>query len=365
MTGYDRATRCVTFKPEKSLKGAMPAATIVHELAPAGGSVPRQIVQFAVPGSRAVLFASRTSALLCFGTGWYQVRTTGTGPWKLGAERPDLPLAYYGSVNRLVDAATALASNQSAVITVVAFGADNEGASFDLALNRQSLPGIVRLQRIHATPNMGGTIMGTSSSAAYFIGAGVVDEGDIPKLLEQMKSKDAMVRTEAIEDLRTLGRKARSAEPELKALLEDSSAHVRFAAASALLKMDAGNKAALDILHAGLASASAADRRYAAAAAGYTGKGGESLAEKLTALLKDPEEAVRLTALESISMQGPHAAEAVPALTEMLNSSDFQIDAADALGRIGPAARPALKSLTTPSPPISLPSAGRRCAEPR
>ena len=44
-------------------------------------------------------------------------------------------------------------------------------------------------------------------------------------------------------------------------------------------------------------------------------------------------------------MLGPAAAEAVPAVTKLLDDPEFTIDAADALGRIGPAARPALKRL--------------------
>jgi hypothetical protein len=62
--------------------------------------------------------------------------------------------------------------------------------------------------------------------------------------------------------------------------------------------------------------------------------------------LSDPDESVRLTALESLAMLGPTAGNAVPALTQMLDNKELAIDAADALGRIGPAAAPALKKLT-------------------
>lgn len=346
VTGYDAKTHTVSLKPIEALKGTLSTETVVHEVAPDGGGTPRQIVQWAVPGSRGVLFAARNTALLCFGTGWYQVKASADGPWQLGADRPDLPLAYYGSVNRLVDGVKALVAGQSAVITVVAFGADSEGASFDLALNRQSLPGVIRLQRIHATPGMPGNVASASSNPTYFIGAGVVDEEDIPELLEKMKSADASVRWDAVEDLRTLGKRAKSAMPTLSALLKDSDAHVRDAAASALLKMDPRQSAATEILLAGLSAKDAADRRYAAAAAGYAGAGGAALAEKLTALLNDSDEAVRLTALESVSMLGPAAGKAVPALIPMLDDKELQADAADALGRIGADARPALAKLT-------------------
>ncbi|HVT82640.1 MAG TPA: HEAT repeat domain-containing protein [Phycisphaerae bacterium] len=350
VTGYDRAAHTVTFKPVQTYKGTLAGDLITHQVAPENGIAPRQIIQWAVPGSRAVLFQSKTaargSALVCFGTGWYQVTSTATGPWKLGADRPDLPLAYYGSLSRLTEAVQALLKNQGAVITVVAFGADSEGASFDLALNRQALPGVVRLQRIRATLSMAGSVAGTSSNPTYFIGAGVVDQKDLPTLIEQLKSPDGTVRTEAAEDIRTLGRKAKSALPALTALLKDATPRVRYAAASAVLRINPADKSSVEVLLEGLGSADTASRHYAAASAGYTKTAGKPFAEKLTALLKDSDESVRLTALESVSMLGPVADKAVPVLVEMLDNKDLCIDAADALGRIGPAAAPGLKKLT-------------------
>ena len=349
VSAFDRAAQTVTFKPVETLKGTLEPGPIVHPVAPKGGMAPRAIVQWAIPGSRAVIFIQRGTArnitLLCYGTGWYEVTSVGTGAWKVGAERPDLPLAYYGSVSRLIDAVKALQNNQGAVITVVAFGADSEGASFDLALNRQSLPGVVRLQRIRATANMPGSIASASSNPSYFIGPGVVDDKDLPALLEKLKSPDAVTRAEAIEDLRTLGRKARSALPALAALMADASPRVRFDAASAVLQITPRNPQGIPILQAGLSDKDPVVRLYAAAAAGYAGAAGEPLADKLAALLKDSDESVRLTALESISMLGPAAAKAVPALLPLLDDKATAIDAADALGRIGIAARPAMKKL--------------------
>src|SRR6266852_4450833 len=60
VTAFDPKTHIVTLKPVQTLKGTVPADAINHEVAPTGGTSPRQIVQWAVPGSRGVLFASRT-----------------------------------------------------------------------------------------------------------------------------------------------------------------------------------------------------------------------------------------------------------------------------------------------------------------
>src|ERR1041384_3545533 len=186
-----------------------------------GGIVPRPIIQWAAPGTRGGMFASNTAALVCFGQGWYQVRLTG-GTWKLDKERPDLPLAYYGPVSTLAQGVEAMLAGKSAVITVVAHGADNEAASFDLALNRQSLPGMVRLQRLKADMNMPGSAM-SAANPAYLIGPGSVDVAQVPELIERLKSPDGLVRAEAADDLRTLGKKAKAAAPELAKLLNDTS----------------------------------------------------------------------------------------------------------------------------------------------
>jgi HEAT repeat protein len=347
---YDREKHVVTLAPVRTLKGTMAPDTFAHELAPASATVPRQVLQWAIPGSRAVLFQSRTAArgtaLLCFGTGWYQVNVTGTGTWKRGSERPDLPLAYYGSVSRLAEGVEAMLKGQGAVITLVAYGANNGGASFDLALNRQSLPGVVRVERIRATPSMPGTVASVSSNPLYFVGLGAVDERDLPGCLEQLKSSDATVRADAAEDLRSLGRKARSAAPALSGLLKDKSPHVRCAAASALQCLLPKDQTPLAVLSTALADGDAATRYYAAAAVGYCGAAAQPLAERLAALLEDPDEVVRLTALEAIAMLGPAAEKAAPAVTRLLDKKELVIDAADTLGRIGPAAAPAMPKLT-------------------
>ena len=346
VTAFDRDTHIVTLKAVRTLKGTEPPAAIQHEVAPKGGAVPRQVLQWATPGSRAVIFASRTTTLVCLGTTWYQVRSPGTGVWKLDKERPDLPLAYYGSVGRLAEGVIALLQNKGAVITVVAYGVDSEGAMFDLALNRQSLPGVVRVARIRATASMPGSVASASSNPAYFIGPGAVDENDLPALLKQIKSGEAVDRAEAADDLRALGRKVREATPDLLALLKDISPRVRLAAAAALCRVAPKETASITILLDGLKSTDAAVRRLAASYAAFAGEKGEPLVEPLAAMLSDTDETLRANALESISVLGPVAAKAVPKLIPMLDRPENVIDVADALGRIGSAASPALKRLT-------------------
>ena len=62
---FDRANHLVVFKAVRTLKGQIPADPIRHAVASAeGGAIPRQILQWAGPGARAVLFVSRNTALV-------------------------------------------------------------------------------------------------------------------------------------------------------------------------------------------------------------------------------------------------------------------------------------------------------------
>jgi len=343
---YSREKCVVVLKEVHTMKGASSPDLIRHRVGPpGGGAIPRQIMQWATPGARCVLFSSPTTTLVCLGQGWYQVHALGAGAWTLGTDRPDLPLAYYGTVSRLADSIASMLNGKNATLTVVAFGANDEGASFDLALNRQALPALVRVQRIRANLKMPSAVVAVSANPAYLLGIGPVDEADLPALLEKLRHADALERAEAANDLRCLGSKAGAAAAPLAELLGDSAPCVRFSAAAALLCIAPPNMRAVETLAQGLGSAELAVRRESARAAGLSGQAASPLADKLAALLKDPDESVRLTALQALSLLGPAAGSAAGAVTPLLDEPAWAIDAADALGRIGAPARPALKRL--------------------
>jgi hypothetical protein len=65
----------------------------------------------------------------------------------------------------------------------------------------------------------------------------------------------------------------------------------------------------------------------------------------LALLLKDANESTRVSALQAIALLGPVAASAAPAVVPLLDDPNTCIDAADALGRMGPSARPVPKRL--------------------
>ncbi|MGA2496378.1 MAG: HEAT repeat domain-containing protein [Tepidisphaeraceae bacterium] len=341
----------VILKPVRSLKGQLPTDIIRQDIAPTDSTIiPRQIAQWASPGARAILFTAGDSALVCSGPGWYQVSGGGSGGFaKLGADRPDLPLAFYGSISRLTDAIDAMLAGHDAVITVVAFDTDNQGPSFDLALNRQNLPGCVRVQRLRANLKMPQDVASAAANPAYSIGPGPVDEDELPALIEKLKSSDATVRAEAVNDIRTLGSKARAAAASLVECLADSAPRVRVSAAAAVLRVApraADRTRALALLSQALNSSDFQLRRAAIQAVGFAGPAAAPLAARLGTLLKNTDVSTQVASIQAIALLGTAARDATAAVIPLLDDPAYAIDAADALGRIGSPAKEALPRLT-------------------
>ena len=340
VVGLNESTHVLTLKEIRTLKGTGAQAPTLHNVASSDGNiVPPAVVQWAEAGARGVLFSTRTTTLLCFGEGWYQAKSSG-GEWKLGVDRSDLPLAYYGSVSRLADGIAKMLAGGDAILTTVQHGADDTAASFDLAFNRMNLPSVIRVQRIRANMTMPGTVMAMATNPAYVIGLGPVGEEELPALLQRLSSPDASVRAEAAADLQPLGRKAKSAEAGLIKLLSDPAERVRIAAASALLRITGSNSEAVNVLSRGLASTDVAIRRATADAVGRAGAGAAPLISSLTPVLKDQNLQTRRAAVRAVATLGPAASGVASALVPLLTDAGLKIEAADALGRIGPAARP-------------------------
>ena len=357
---YSPEKGAVILKKVRDLKGTTGADPIKQLLMRANESgVDRSILEWAAPGRRCVLFVTGKTGIICVGQGWYQVGASDDGWQRLGPPRPDLPLAYYGSVSRLAEAIPLILAGKSAVITTLPHGADREGASFDLALNRAALPGLVKVERIRASRRMPDNAMGVGSNPSYVLGQGRAEPSDVPRLRESLRATDASERAESAEDIGSLGAKAADAVPDLAKLLDDNSALVRLAAASALLRISPKETRAVDVLATGLAGTDADVRRQAAREAGLAGSAASPLAAKLADLLKDSDPTVRRTALQAIATLGPAAASAREAVTALLDQRDMAIDAADALGRMGPAARPSLKKL---APMLSADATAERWA---
>ncbi len=340
----------VLLKKVRDLKGTTGDDILKHQLLRKGEkAIDQAIIDWADPGRRCVLFVTGKAGVVCVGEGWYQINAADNGWWRIGPTRPDLPLAFYGSVARLTEALPLMLAGKTAIITALPHGADQEGASFDLALNRSSLPGFVKVERQRVSKKTPSMAMAVGGNPAYVIGMGRVGLDEVPALRAKLQSSDPAVRAASAADLGFLGTAADSVSSDLEKLLKDKTPNVRLSAASALLRIAPEKswlvKQATTVLEKGLTNKDAVVRRQAARAAGLAGAAAVPLVDKLAALLTDPETLVRRTALQAIATLGPAAARARASVTALLDHHETAIDAADALGRMGPAARPSLKAI--------------------
>jgi HEAT repeat protein len=209
-------------------------------------------------------------------------------------------------------------------------------------------------------------------AAVYALGK--LGPAGVPALQGAVQHTDTHIRTTALSrlgDLGDLGDAARPALPTLREALRDADLEVRVAAGEALTKLDPTTP--LDDLVAeltkALGGADESQRKQAAEALGRLGPAAKSAVPLLVKLLKSGSPEQRDQAVRALGGLGPAAREAVPALIEALQDREtdrqmaadraasklrgltldlglsVRAAAADALGEIGPEAKPAVPAL--------------------
>lgn len=160
----------------------------------------------------------------------------------------------------------------------------------------------------------------------------------VPALLGMVKGKDPALRLTAVEALGAIGPEARAAVAELTPLLKENDRPLRHAAATSLGSMGPAAESAvpalLDLLRQGA-------------------KFRSDWAQSTKSFKAKPRPAMDLQELETAPVAartlGRIGAAAVPALSGMLAEQDREIreHAAEALARVGPAAKGAIPALVT------------------
>jgi HEAT repeat protein len=190
--------------------------------------------------------------------------------------------------------------------------------------------------------------------------AGVTAQAaDIDALVKQLKDKDADVRRKAVQELSEAGKDAQSATPALVQALKDNDLFVRRFAAQALGEIEADPKVAAKPL-ADVLKDPKEKKEVKAAVAGSLGRMGAAGVAPLTAAVKDDatDTDVRRRAVEALGKIGPDAKPSLPALVAVLKmvpggkkkntdkDADLRIEAATALGHIASASdKDALEAL--------------------
>jgi HEAT repeat protein len=163
----------------------------------------------------------------------------------------------------------------------------------------------------------------------------------VPVLIETLKSDtEPRVRSQAAWALGEIGPAAKEATPELVRALDDAEPGVAGEAASALAKLGTPAGAKLvDVIRGGKASAVHAARALKMPVKGAT-------PALLAALNKETALEPRIAYIEALGAQGPMAAEAVPALVELVRQEGApRVHILAALGNMGEGAKNAVPLL--------------------
>ena len=233
--------------------------------------------------------------------------------------------------------------------------AKNGGSAVSVSLLIQDLNSDSQPKRIAAIDRLGS--MGPKAAAG--------ESGAVEALQKQLKlkSSSAMVQAHAAHALGQIGAAARPAAEALVSLVGSSDETVRREAVRALAKIKPGAKLVLPILARLLGDASPAVRTNALQA---LTEFGEPAVPLLIKALDD--EKTDYWAMLVLAELGPQAKAAVPALIKKLSSQQPEIrhEALIALGKIGPAAAPAVGEWPTRwSNARIFPSCSVRWAAPR
>lgn len=346
----DEQREVLVFRKVADLKGSLVQDRLMHSVRDKRNpQVAKAILNWAEPGKTAICFIRGSTSLIYTGGLWYESAAAPQGGWWLMTRaRPELALAYIGTVDKLRRAVTAMVAKKPFVITAVKLEGRRTEAYDDTVYQHNFLRGpLPPLWRIKVSLDMPGltiSLIDNPEASPWIVGQGAGSAQDVPPLVAALREDDARVRADAADELRWLGKEARSAVPDLETAMKDQQPAVRIRAAAALDTIDPGNRAAYASLIA-LANDPSAPRRKAVEALGDMGADARESIPLLKLLLADKDVALRTAAVESLGLIGPDAGDAVADLTHLLDDKDLAPAAADALGRIGPPARAAVPRL--------------------
>jgi HEAT repeat protein len=176
------------------------------------------------------------------------------------------------------------------------------------------------------------------------------DVSSLPKLLADLGSPKAQVRSRAALALGELGPDAQTAIPALVKALKDSDETVARQAGRSLRAIGAPTRDDLPLLIEGIRDANPRVRNYAVEALGKMGAEARSAVPALAQVLKakETDTELRQQAARTLGQIGPAAtAQGVPALSEALKSPEAVVReaAAETLGKFGGQAKAAVPAL--------------------
>jgi HEAT repeat protein len=169
-------------------------------------------------------------------------------------------------------------------------------------------------------------------------------EPAVSELLPHLKDPDEFVRLRIVTVLGGIGPDAKAALPAIEAAKQDSSAFVRSAAEEAEIRIKVDAKALLGLLK----DKDEDKRMYAVKAIAFLGPHAKPVLSDLCNVLRnDKSKEIRREVPRTLGRLGKDGKDAVPALAAALSDPDdtVKLNAMQALGEMGTDARPALQAI--------------------
>jgi HEAT repeat protein len=166
-----------------------------------------------------------------------------------------------------------------------------------------------------------------------------MDGSVIPVMSKALTSPSTTIRLVAAQVLGGMKYAAVDAAPNLSKACEDADPQVRASALTALVAVRASSSLSTPRVEAGFKDPAPEVRAAALRAVPELGGNSRSFAPEVLAALRDPERTVRAAAIRALE---PGSTAAVPVLVEKLSDPAMHEEAAEALGNLGSAGKPAL-----------------------
>jgi HEAT repeat protein len=368
--------QAILFKRVAQIKG-METSDDVKQLVQHGfhPREPRLVMDMAEPGATAVCFVCGRSMLVCLGTYWYECSLREAPWWDMTCGRPDLALAYNGSPHRLADAVKDIVAGKEVVVPVVQYDAGGEYrqlTDFQNTLRGHRCPVV----RVKASLKLDGFVSELSRQPGYVVGRGAVSEEEAARIEPKFRDTPEREQMDMVQELAFVDGKTMPScwSNWLEEIVEQTKDPLlRIRAAAVLLRWEAETPAVrnsaqwsavrdrgykmLRYLEFSLSREARNEVDIYAALDAFSDLGSElelflqsSEAARMAELPRVPRvdvvgtialslacnnPRVRWRAAEALGRIGAAASPAVPDLQKLLTDPSIRLAAADALGWIG------------------------------
>src|SRR5262249_6365439 len=154
-----RDKQIILYHKVADLKGKFPGERVSHHIgAGQHADESRVVMDWAEPGKTAIGFHNGRVLLTCLGTYWYEAAARAS-PWSaMTRGRAELPLAYFGSADKLGSHISAMLAGKEVILTAIQHDTSESDAYEAMAFRSMPRGVDAVLWRIKASLQMPGTV---------------------------------------------------------------------------------------------------------------------------------------------------------------------------------------------------------------